>query len=111
MDTNEKLKGFAYVLFTFPENALTALAEMDGTFCLGRVMHILPSKAAPASAASIVIDENSTYLYLFFTFFKCSNFKKLKEDKMKKDSMNKVDNWNSFFISSNAVYYLFNHFN
>ena len=39
----------------------------------------------------------------FFIFIISSNFKKLKEDKMKKDAMNKVDNWNSFFISSNAV--------
>lgn len=88
LDFNKRPKGYAYILFTFPEDAVRALT-LDGSYCQGRVMHILPAK--PLIVKEEVIDEND------------SNFKKIKEQKLKKEALNKLDSWNSFFIPSNAA--------
>ena len=39
-----------FVEFMFPDNAVLALGEMDGTVFQGRVMHVLPAKDAPTPA-------------------------------------------------------------
>ena len=38
-------KGFAYVTFMFPEKALKAFNELDGTIFQGRMLHIIPARS------------------------------------------------------------------
>ena len=78
-------KGFAYVGFMFPEHAIKAFNELDGTIFQGRMLHILPAK----SKAEEQIDESKT-------------LKQVKEDEKKKNSQ-KSYNWNSLFINQDAL--------
>lgn len=43
-----KLKGFAIVTFLFPEQAVQAYSELDGTVFEGRMLHLLPAKSKPS---------------------------------------------------------------
>ena len=38
-----RAKGFATVTFMFPEHAVKAMTELDGTNFKGRILHILPA--------------------------------------------------------------------
>uniref|UniRef100_A0AAR2LPI8 RRM domain-containing protein n=1 Tax=Pygocentrus nattereri TaxID=42514 RepID=A0AAR2LPI8_PYGNA len=40
----KKPKGFAFVTFMIPENAVTALAQLDGHIFQGRILHVIPSR-------------------------------------------------------------------
>lgn len=78
-------KGFAYVGFMFPEHAIKAFNELDGTIFQGRMLHILPAK----SKAEEEIDETKT-------------LKQVKEDEKKKNSQ-KSYNWNALFVNQDAL--------
>ncbi|TMS03993.1 putative RNA-binding protein 19 [Larimichthys crocea] len=39
----KKPKGFAFITYMIPENAVTALAQLDGHIFQGRMLHLLPS--------------------------------------------------------------------
>jgi multiple RNA-binding domain-containing protein 1 len=78
-------KGFAYIGFMFPEHAIKAFNELDGTIFQGRMLHILPAK----SKAEEEIDETKT-------------LKQVKEDEKKKNSQ-KSYNWNALFINQDAL--------
>ena len=41
----KKVKGFAFITFMIPENAVQAFTELDDTVFQGRMIHILPGKA------------------------------------------------------------------
>ncbi|KAK3574803.1 hypothetical protein QTP86_018394 [Hemibagrus guttatus] len=40
----KKPKGFAFVTYMIPENAVAALAQLDGHIFQGRILHIIPSR-------------------------------------------------------------------
>uniref|UniRef100_A0A0B6ZN92 RRM domain-containing protein n=1 Tax=Arion vulgaris TaxID=1028688 RepID=A0A0B6ZN92_9EUPU len=79
----KKVKGFAHVVFVFPEHALKAYTELDYTCLHGRLMHILPGRENNVEEAS---NEKSAY-------------------KKKKDLQQKTNSssWNSLFLGANAV--------
>ena len=54
----KKVKGFAHVVFMFPEHALKAYTDCDYKSLHGRLMHILPGRE-PKEA-----DESDGLLYL-----------------------------------------------
>jgi len=83
-----KYKGFAFVTFMIPENAVTAFSELDGTSFMGRLLHLIPAKAKVDEAESGV-DHGS-------------DFKKSKQAKLKASASN-AHNWNSLFLGASAV--------
>ena len=90
-----KVKGFAFVTYVMPENAVKAYSQLDGTTFQGRLLHLIPGKAKLseeelAEKEGIAIDGSS------------SSFKKQKsaKDKAKAES---THNWNSLFLGSSAV--------
>ena len=85
----KKPKGFAYVLFMFPEHALRAYAALDGTIFLGRIIHVLPAHERPDSLRS----QSDP---------KAESFKEKKEKDLKEGAQ-KDYNWNSLFIRSDTV--------
>jgi multiple RNA-binding domain-containing protein 1 len=82
----KKIKGFAIVKYSPPENAVKALAELDGSIFQGRMLHILPGKARQETVE--ITDDMP--------------FKKKKELKQKATSSSS-HNWNSLFVGANAV--------
>ena len=42
--SNRKPKGFAFVTFVLPENAVSAFSKLNGTSFQGRLLHLLPGK-------------------------------------------------------------------
>ena len=85
-ETN-KVIGYAFVTFMFPEHAVRAFSECDGMIFIGRLLHILPAKSK--RELKNTSDEGKSY-------------KKLKEKKLKK-SASASYNWNTLFLGSNAV--------
>ncbi|XP_013085618.2 probable RNA-binding protein 19 isoform X1 [Biomphalaria glabrata] len=82
----KKVKGFAHIVFVFPEHALKAYTELDYTSLHGRLMHILPGRDLEAEAES---NEKSSY-------------KKKKESQQKSKNPN-THTWNTLFLGANAV--------
>jgi len=79
-------KGFAYITCMFPEKAMKAFADLDGTIFQGRMLHVLPGRTKQEA------DENGEDL----------SFKKRKEQELKKKAQSN-HNWNSLFINQDAV--------
>lgn len=90
IDKNTKQpKGFAFVTFTFPEHAVKAFSELDKTPFQGRLLHLIPAHAKP--------DGHQMGLKTSDTSFKAE-----KEEKLKQNA-EKSSNWNSLFVSADAV--------
>lgn len=86
---SKKPKGFAYITCMFPEKALKAYTELDGTVFQGRMLHILASKSRKDEDA---VGENGEE----------TSFKKKKETEQKKKAQSS-HNWNSLFVNHDAV--------
>ena len=39
-----KIKGFAFITYVIPENAVQAYSNLDGTTFQGRLLHLIPGK-------------------------------------------------------------------
>ncbi|XP_071504479.1 probable RNA-binding protein 19 [Diadema antillarum] len=83
----KKIKGFAFITYMMPEHAVTAYSELDGISFQGRMLHILPGKEKK-------VEEE--------THREGSSFKNKKAAKTKAQSASS-HNWNTLFISANAV--------
>ncbi|KAJ2730579.1 Multiple RNA-binding domain-containing protein 1 [Coemansia sp. BCRC 34962] len=84
-------KGFAYVLYLLPEHAVNAYRAMDNKVFLGRLLHVLPSKEKPQER------EAGDLLAGFKSDVK-------KERDAKKKALAGSDfNWNSLYMSADAV--------
>lgn len=81
-----RAKGFAQVTYMFPEHAVKAMTELDGTTFKGRILHVLP--------AIVKEEEEATT--------EGSSFKE-KQQKEKKATAGAGHNWNTLFIGSGAV--------
>jgi multiple RNA-binding domain-containing protein 1 len=51
--TTRASKGLAYITYALPENATTAMREMDGSIFQGRLIHLLPAKRPPSMDATM----------------------------------------------------------
>uniref|UniRef100_A0A8C5E0M0 RRM domain-containing protein n=1 Tax=Gouania willdenowi TaxID=441366 RepID=A0A8C5E0M0_GOUWI len=87
----KKPKGFAFVTFMIPENAVTALSQLDGHIFQGRMLHLLPStvKKEKSDTSDAGGPGSSTY-------------KRLKDAKTKASSSSS-HNWNTLFLGTSAV--------
>ncbi|GFS21777.1 multiple RNA-binding domain-containing protein 1 [Elysia marginata] len=83
----KKVKGFAHVVYVFPEHALKAFTDLDYKSLHGRLLHILPGRETSGDDAGS--DEKSSY-------------KKQKAAHQKANSASSY-NWNTLFLGANAV--------
>ncbi|CAO3634886.1 unnamed protein product [Cunninghamella blakesleeana] len=91
-DTKQS-KGYAYILYLLPEHAVKAYKELDMKSFQGRLLHILPAKEKPVSKEEEIYGPNGT---------KLSSVKKEKEKK-RKNLASSDFNWNSLYMSSDAI--------
>ncbi|XP_029019699.1 probable RNA-binding protein 19 [Betta splendens] len=84
-------KGFAFVTFMIPENAVSALAQLDGQIFQGRMLHLLPStvKKEKAESSDVGAPGSSSY--------------KRQKDAKDKTSSSSSHNWNTLFLGTSAV--------
>ncbi|KAJ1789906.1 Multiple RNA-binding domain-containing protein 1 [Coemansia sp. RSA 2167] len=84
-------KGFAYIAYLLPEHAVKAYKALDNKVFLGRLLHVLPGKEKPE------LRERDDSLGGFKSSVK-------KERDAKRKAMAGSDfNWNSLFLSADAV--------
>uniref|UniRef100_A0AAY4C3X0 Probable RNA-binding protein 19 n=1 Tax=Denticeps clupeoides TaxID=299321 RepID=A0AAY4C3X0_9TELE len=83
-------KGFAFVTYMIPENAVEALAKLDGHVFQGRMLHILPSRMKKERSEEGSSAPGS------------SSFKRQKEAKDKATSSSS-HNWNALFLGTSSV--------
>lgn len=86
----KKPKGFAFVTYMIPENAVTALAQIDGHIFQGRMLHVLPSTIKKEKTDSSDGGPGS------------SSYKRQKDAKNKASSSSSY-NWNTLFLGTSAV--------
>jgi len=84
-------KGFAVVTFMFPEHALAAYKDLDGTIFKGRMLHILPGKEKPAESSDKQGDAG------------LSMFQKKLDSDRKSEAHKAAYTWNTLFVGTNAV--------
>ncbi|KAJ1825508.1 Multiple RNA-binding domain-containing protein 1, partial [Coemansia sp. RSA 2599] len=84
-------KGFAYILYLLPEHAVKAYTSLDNKIFLGRLLHILPGKEKPQPRETE--DAQSGFK---------SSVKK-ERDAKKKALAGSDFNWNSLYMSADAV--------
>ena len=89
----KKIKGFAYVLFTVPDDAVRAYTELDGKVFQGRLLHILPAHEQKEKESSSSTNPSSS---------STTNFKAQKDAQLKASAAS-THNWNSLFIRADAV--------
>jgi multiple RNA-binding domain-containing protein 1 len=91
MDGSKKSgKGFAYILFTNPDDAINAYKSMDGSIFQGRLLHILP--AAPKRENKL--DE--------FAIAKLP-LKQQRQIRRKAEAATQSFNWNALYMNVRQV--------
>ncbi|KAG7489015.1 putative RNA-binding protein 19 [Solea senegalensis] len=87
----KKPKGFAFITYMIPENAVMALAQLDGHIFQGRMLHLLPStlKKEKTESSDAGGPGSSTY--------------KRQKDAKNKASSSSSHNWNTLFVGTSAV--------
>lgn len=85
-----KGKGFAFVQFNDPENAVEAYSDNDGTIFQGRLLHIISAKAKKDTSLN---EYEISKLPL----------KKQREIRRKQDASKSTFNWNSLYLNADAV--------
>uniref|UniRef100_A0A1A7X914 Probable RNA-binding protein 19 n=2 Tax=Iconisemion striatum TaxID=60296 RepID=A0A1A7X914_9TELE len=88
---SKKPKGFAFVTYMIPENAVTALAELDGHIFQGRMLHVLPSTVKKEKSESSDAGGSGSSSY------------KRQKDAKNKASSSSSHNWNTLFLGTSAV--------
>ncbi len=79
-------KGFAYIQYLRPDDAMSALQNLDGKIFQGRLVHILPASAKRASR------------YDQFAVSQMPH-KKQQQIQRKAEAATKTFNWNSLYMS------------
>ncbi|CAL8248219.1 unnamed protein product [Merluccius merluccius] len=82
-------KGFAFVTYMIPENAVSAMAQLDGHVFQGRMLHLLPSTLKKEKDDSADATGGSSY--------------KRQKDAKSKAASSSSHNWNTLFVGTNAV--------
>ncbi|KAF6774936.1 hypothetical protein AHF37_05861 [Paragonimus kellicotti] len=98
-------KGFAFVTFLFPNEAVAAFEKLDKTDFMGRLLHILPA-AEPLDSQSAITsndggrtktEQNRDSAVMHKSDFQTTRHKELKA------SATVGHNWNALFIRPDAV--------
>lgn len=88
--TTRQIKGYGTITFLMPEHAVNAYTELNGTIFHGRMFHLIPGNVK--NNDEFADEQNADG----------SNFKKLKDQKLKKNASSSY-NWNTLFLGANAV--------
>lgn len=91
--STRKSKGYALVTFMESEDAVRAFNELDGSIFMGRLLHMIPGKAAPRQEDGLDPESNGP----------TSSYKKDKEVKMKQEEATNKVAWNTLFMRSDTV--------
>ena len=83
-------KGFAYIQFSDPDSAQTAMDAKDGQTFQGRLLHIIPAKAKRETK----LDD--------FALSKLP-LKKQQQIKRRRDAASATFNWNALYMNADAV--------
>merc|ERR1711937_941567 len=76
-ESTMKNKGFGFITYTFPENAVEAYEHLDGMDFQGRLIHLIPAKEAKGNTSGMLPEAKAKLL---------SSFKKKKlEKQLQKD--------------------------
>ena len=67
-----KAKGFAHVVFTFPEDAVRAMSELDGKTFQGRVLHVLPDRRKEEEASGMTSCSKCDRLLVATLIYSCA---------------------------------------
>ncbi|KAI8974376.1 hypothetical protein BDB01DRAFT_807206 [Pilobolus umbonatus] len=89
----KKSKGYAYILYLLPDDAIKAFEALDMKPFQGRLLHVLPAQEKPASKEEEILGLNGT---------KLSSVKKEKEKK-RRNMAGQDFNWNSLYMSADAI--------
>jgi len=89
-----RAKGFAFVHFKIPQQALEALKELDGTIFQGRILHIIPAKLRKEKKEKDTQKEGSAYL---------SKYQREKQQKLQENASKAEHTWNPLYVNPNAV--------
>uniref|UniRef100_A0A7S2R930 RRM domain-containing protein n=1 Tax=Mucochytrium quahogii TaxID=96639 RepID=A0A7S2R930_9STRA len=91
LDDSGRSRGFGYVLFTVPEDAVKAIAALSGKIFQGRLIHILPALGKPDADGEKVeiVDGKTSY--------------KAKKEAERKEKAGDSKSWNSLFIRGDAA--------
>ncbi|XP_077417240.1 putative RNA-binding protein 19 [Vanacampus margaritifer] len=84
-------KGFAFITYMIPENAVAALAQLDGHIFQGRMLHLLPSTVKKEKSESSEAGGPGSSSY------------KRQKDAKNKASSSSSHNWNTLFVGTSAV--------
>ncbi|XP_061529313.1 probable RNA-binding protein 19 [Phycodurus eques] len=84
-------KGFAFITYMIPENAVAALTQLDGHIFQGRMLHLLPSTVKKEKSESSEASGPGS-----------SSYKRQKDSKNKASSSSS-HNWNTLFLGTSAV--------
>ena len=84
-------KGYGFVLFMLPENAVEAYVALDKSIFQGRILDIIPSKEKPRPADEIPASNGGSQSF------------KSKREQEKKSSASNDFNWNSLFMNPDSV--------
>lgn len=91
--STRKSKGYALVTFVESDNAVRAFNELDGSIFMGRLLHMLPGKAAPRQEDGLDPEVHAS----------TSSYKKDKEEKLKQEQATNKVAWNTLFMRSDTV--------
>lgn len=88
-DSSKRLKGFGYVLYMIPEHAVQALAETDGKFFQGRILHVMPAQPKPSEQGDETDTNNGN-----------KTFKSQREEQRRVDAAEGKESsvWNTLLI-------------
>ncbi|KNA03603.1 hypothetical protein SOVF_207540, partial [Spinacia oleracea] len=90
----KRSKGFAYVLYRGPEDALRALEELDHSIFQGRLLHVMPAKAKDLSSNQGTL----------ITEGKAKTLKELRvEEKKASEADGNTQAWNSLFMRADTI--------
>jgi multiple RNA-binding domain-containing protein 1 len=91
IDSTKRGKGFAYLTYTLPENAIKACAGLDRKTFQGRLLHVLPAKEQKVVTSAEADIKKAG-----------SSFKRQQAEKLARTSQND-SNWNTMFLRSATV--------
>ena len=87
-------KGYGFIQFLLPENAVAAQKAIDGSAFQGRVLHvIMAQRSRDESAGANLVDRTGKPLSEY----------QLKKELERRASAGKTDGWNASFVRSEAV--------
>ncbi|KAF5185014.1 Multiple rna-binding domain-containing protein [Thalictrum thalictroides] len=90
----KRSKGYAYILYAFPESAVRALEELDKSIFQGRLLHIMPAQPQKSLENQEVVAASQT----------AKSLKQQREERRKaSEASGDTRAWNSLFLRSDTV--------